>query len=179
MGPEAEPAGLTVREAGEDDVLAIATIHVRSWQAAYRGVLPDELLDGLSVSERADRWRQIVAGSDERWLTLVAERPDGDLSGFCSVTAPSPEAPPGELTAEVGALYVDPEHWRQGAGGSMLSIALGELRELGFQDVILWVLPENEAALAFYERFGFEVEEGVEKREERSGAMVIRLRLCL
>lgn len=61
----------------------------------------------------------------------------------------------------------------------MLAAALSELGEKGRRDVILWVLPENHAALAFYERFGFEVEEGVEKREERSGRPVIRLRASL
>jgi RimJ/RimL family protein N-acetyltransferase len=166
-----------VRQAQEDDVSAIADIHVRSWQAAYRGVLPDELLDSLSAPERERSWREILRGSDERWLTLVAERGRGDLLGFCSVAAPSRDAPPDEATAEVGALYVDPEHWRQGAGGAMLTVALQELKLLGFEAAILWVLPENHAALAFYERFGFEVEPGVEKREERSGGVVIRLRV--
>jgi RimJ/RimL family protein N-acetyltransferase len=172
-------SGAKVRVASEDDVPAIADIHVRSWQAAYRGVLPDELLDGLSVSERERSWRELLTGSDDRWLTLVAERAGGDLVGFCSVAAPSRDAPPGEATAEVGALYVDPDHWRQGAGAALLTVALQELQGLGFGDVILWVLPENHAAVAFYERFGFEVEEGVEKREERSGGIVIRLRVGL
>lgn len=164
---------MKVREAIEDDV---AAIHVRSWQAAYRGFLADELLDGLSASEREESWRELLRDRDGRWLTLVAEQAGDSLVGFCSVATPSREAEPGEATAEVGALYVDPEHWRQGAGGAMLAVALGELQEFGFREVILWVLPENRAALAFYERFGFEVEEGVEKREERSGGTVVRLR---
>lgn len=53
------------------------------------------------------------------------------------------------------------------------------LSERRFRNVILWVLPENRPALAFYERFGFEVEEGLEKQEERSGHRVIRLRIGL
>jgi hypothetical protein len=32
-----------------DDADAIAPVHVRSWQAAYRGFMPDEVLDGLDV----------------------------------------------------------------------------------------------------------------------------------
>lgn len=45
--------------------------------------------------------------------------------------------------------------------------------------MVLWVLPENRAALAFYTGFGFVVETGVEKHEERSGRLVIRLRAGL
>lgn len=77
------------------------------------------------------------------------------------------------------ALYIDPDHWRQGAGGALLTAALQELDRRRFRDVILWVLPENRAALAFYARFGFEVEDGVERLEERSGRPVIRLRASL
>lgn len=158
---------------------SIAEIHVRSWQAAYGGVLPDELLDGLSVSERKRSWTAILSESEDRWLTLVAERDGSGLAGFCSVATPSRDQGADGLTAEVGALYVDPDHWRQGAGGALLVAALEELDRRRFRDVILWVLPENHAALDFYDRFGFEVEEGVEKREERSGRSVIRLRASL
>ncbi len=169
---------MKVRQARDGDVLSIADIHVRSWQAAYRGILSDELLDGLSVSERETSWQALLSASDGLWLTLVAER-GGGLAGFCSVATPSRDADAGERTAEVAALYVDPSHWRQGAGGAMLKTAFERLSERRFRDLILWVLPENHAALAFYDRFGFEVEEGVEKREERSKRPVIRLRASL
>jgi GrpB-like predicted nucleotidyltransferase (UPF0157 family)/GNAT superfamily N-acetyltransferase len=170
---------MRVRNATAGDATHIAEIHVRSWQAAYRGILPRSLLDGLSASERAQSWHALLSGGGDRWLTLVAEDSGGALVGFCSVATPSSDEDADEATAEVGALYVDPERWREGAGGAMLSTALEELGEQGWRDVVLWVLPENRAALAFYDRFGFVVEEGVEKREERSGRPVIRLRAVL
>jgi hypothetical protein len=42
----------TVRPARPDDALPVAGVHVRSWQAAYRGLLPDDYLDGLRAEER-------------------------------------------------------------------------------------------------------------------------------
>lgn len=71
---------MKVRGASGDDAAAIAEIHVRSWQAAYRGVLPDELLDSLSVSERETSWRALLSGSEDRQVTLVAEHDGGDGS---------------------------------------------------------------------------------------------------
>jgi GrpB-like predicted nucleotidyltransferase (UPF0157 family)/ribosomal protein S18 acetylase RimI-like enzyme len=168
-----------VRNATAGDAPHIAEIHVRSWQAAYRGILPDSLLDGLSVPEREQSWNALLSDRDDRWLTLVAEDSGGALVGFCSVATPSRDEDAGEATAEVGALYVDPERWREGVGEVLLSTALEKLGEKGWRDVILWVLPENRAALAFYDRFGFLVEDGVEKREERSGRPVVRLRANL
>jgi ribosomal protein S18 acetylase RimI-like enzyme len=152
---------------------------VRSWRAAYRGILSDEILEGLSVSEREASWRALLGAANGLLLNLVADHDRDGLAGFCSVATPSPDADATERTAEIGALYVDPSHWHQGAGGALLETALGELSSRHYLDAILWVLPENQAALAFYDRFGFEIEEGVEKREERSRHRVIRLRASL
>lgn len=172
-------SGVTdVRRATREDVEAIAGIHVRSWQAAYRGILPDELLDSLSVSEQATSWRVLVGSGEEHRRTLVAES-GGELAGFCSVATRSRDADADDETAEIGALYVDPDNWRRGVGTALLTSALEELSQAGLHDVVLWVLPENRAALAFYAGFGFRIEEGVEKREERSGRPVIRLRAAV
>ncbi|MFL5900111.1 MAG: GNAT family N-acetyltransferase [Solirubrobacterales bacterium] len=165
-----------MRQATADDASSIAEIHVRSWQAAYRGILADDLLDSLSVAERGDSWRALLDDTEHHWLNLVAEDGSGELAGFCAVTTPSRDAKKDELLAEVGALYVDPDRWREGTGAAMLMAAFEELKERGWQEVVLWVLPENRRALAFYSRFGFTVEEGVKKCEERSGRPVIRLR---
>jgi ribosomal protein S18 acetylase RimI-like enzyme len=173
------PVGIVdVREARVSDAPAIAGIHVRAWQLAYRGVLSDQLLDGLSVAERASSWRELLSASDDRWLTLVAQSSRG-LVGFCSVAMRSQNERVIDEAAEVRAFYVDPSQWRQGVGSAMLARALNELIELGSREVVLWVLPENHSARAFYHRFGFKVEDGVERREERSGRPVIRLRTVL
>lgn len=168
-----------IRRAREDDAAGIAAIHIRSWQVAYRGILSGELLDGLSASERERSWRTILGETGNGWLTLVAEGKDEGIVGFCSVATPRGDADADALTAEVGALYVDPDRWRRGAGSALLTAAMENLGQGSIRDVVLWVLPENQAALALYERFGFEIEAGVEKREERSGRPVIRLRASL
>lgn len=169
---------MKVRNATGDDVPRIAEIHVRSWQAAYRGILPDPLLDSLSVSEREQSWHALLSDDGDRWLTLVAED-SGVLTGFCSVATPSRDEGVRDTTAEIGALYVDPDHWRERTGSALLMAGLKELGEKGWRDVVLWVLPENQPALTFYDRFGFVIEPGVEKREERSERPVIRLRVGL
>jgi ribosomal protein S18 acetylase RimI-like enzyme len=170
---------LTIRQATADDVPNIAEVHVRSWQAAYRGILADDLLDSLSVTESEGHWRALLSNTKHHWLNLVADDGNGGLAGFCAVTTPKRDAKEDNLLAEVGALYVDPNRWREGAGTAMLIAACEKLNERNWQEVVLWVLPENRRALAFYARYGFTIEEGVEKREERSGRSVIRLRASL
>jgi ribosomal protein S18 acetylase RimI-like enzyme len=167
---------LEIREATVGDAPQMAILHIRSWQQAYRGVLPDELLDGLSVGERESSWRTLIEDDQERWLTLVSEDTGSDLIGLCSMSLPSHDSDAAAKTAEIGALYVDPDHWRRGVGTALLNAALKHLGAHDWREVVLWVLPENRPALSFYESFGFAVDPGIEKLEERSGRPVIRLR---
>ena len=168
-------SAIAIRKARAADVAGIAEIHVASWRSAYRGILPDDLLDSLSISEREQSWQALMSGDGQSWLTLVAEY-EGAVTGFCSLSLPSRDADAGEGTAEIAALYVAPAFLRRGAGSAIIEAAFDELRGQDWRQATLWVLPENESALTFYAACGFEVEAGVEKREERSGRAVIRMR---
>jgi len=39
------------------DAERVAEIHVQAWQVAYRGILPDEILDAIKLEERVALWR--------------------------------------------------------------------------------------------------------------------------
>jgi hypothetical protein len=113
--------GARIREATRLDAGTIAEVHVASWRSGYRGILPDEILDSLSVEERERTWREILEGKRARaggrvaggGFTLVAEV-EGRIRGFCSVATPSPDPDLTSNVAEIGALYVAPKLWRQG-----------------------------------------------------------------
>ena len=51
-------AAPSIRLATMADVEALAVLHVRAWQSAYRGLLPDDLLDGISLEEWTKRRRR-------------------------------------------------------------------------------------------------------------------------
>jgi hypothetical protein len=55
---------LLVRRAALTDADAIGLVHVRSWQSAYRGTIPQDYLDGLDPARRAQAWRQIIGEAD-------------------------------------------------------------------------------------------------------------------
>lgn len=156
-----------------DDARAIARVHVRAWQVAYRGVVPDEVLDWLSVDERERRWRELLSGGG-RWTTLVA---GDDVAGFCTVVAPARDPDAGPRTGEIAAIYVSPERWRSGHGSALLAAALAELRRGGAREATLWVFATNAAAIAFYDRFGFSAD-GSERGDD-FGQTAIRMRAPL
>jgi GNAT superfamily N-acetyltransferase len=165
-----------IREARLEDAGAIAAIHVASWLAAYRGIVPDEVLDELSTAERKRRWRGWLGAPDGGWLTLVAEV-GGRIVGFCTLVAPSRDPDAALGTAEIAALYVMPEHWREGSGRALLSAALDEARGRGVTDVVLWVLAGNTEAQEFYSRLGWSAD-GAERFNDLCRAPEIRMRLC-
>jgi ribosomal protein S18 acetylase RimI-like enzyme len=142
-----EVKAITVRDATADDVAAIAQIHVDAWRAAYRGQIADAYLDSLNVAERAKMWSGAVARPAP--ARLVVTEP---LTGFCFY-GPSRDAEDG--VAEIFAVYVRPESWRQGAGRLLCSHALHAARERECSSITLWVLKTNQAAHRFYERIGY------------------------
>ena len=166
----------TVRPATTDDAHAIARVHVLSWQVAYRGLLPDAILNGLSVEQRRTIWHQLLANNDGIF-TLVAER-NAELVGFCSIATPSRDEDATEQTCEVTAIYVAPSAWRAGIGSALLTTALEEIRQDGWREVTLWVFAANAGARAFYDGFGF-VPDGAQTHHQPSGQTEIRLRAPL
>ena len=47
---------MLLRPAEPADALAVARVHVLSWQAAYRGLIDDAYLDSLRPADRAERY---------------------------------------------------------------------------------------------------------------------------
>lgn len=129
---------------------------VKSWQHNYRGgIVPDDALDALTVSEFSEHFRnqQARTGSD----TWLAER-EGQVCGFVQFGASrDPDAP--QDVAEVYAIFVDPETQGTGAGLLLMERALEALAG-SYPEATLWVLELNDQARRFYERGGWQLDGG-------------------
>jgi GNAT superfamily N-acetyltransferase len=140
--------------AGPGDEGGIAAVHVLSWQAAYRGQIPDDFLDSLSVEQRAQTWAEVIALSDPpKKVCLVAEV-DDEIVGFADLS-PSRDDRAAPSTGELTAIYVLAGHWGHGVGRALADRAIAELTAAGFSDATLWVLTTNTRARRFYEASGW------------------------
>jgi GNAT superfamily N-acetyltransferase len=158
---------LAIRSAQPDDAAGLALVHVRAWQAAYVGLMPQGYLDGLDVAGRAQAWlRHLREGSREFLLVATI---DEDIAGFVTYGA-ARDAESGGV-GELYALNVRPDRWSAGVGSALLSDAQDGLGGLGFDRAVLWVLPGNARARRFYERHGWAVE-NVERIAEIQGVTV-------
>jgi ribosomal protein S18 acetylase RimI-like enzyme len=161
---------VTVRPATTADAPAMGRLHVRAWQAAYRGHMPDAYLDGLSPTGRAAYWDEALRREGRRGVVLVAERAR-EVVGFAAA-GPSPDP---EGAGELYSINVDPGAWGTGAGRALLQAAQAELARLGFDEAVLWVLPANARARRFYEAAGW-VADGTERSAEVLGVAVPEMR---
>ncbi|GAA4705403.1 GNAT family N-acetyltransferase [Pseudonocardia yuanmonensis] len=157
-----------VRAAAPADAGAIARVVVDSWRRAYAGLLPDELLAGLSVEDRRRMWRAVLDAAAPGVAVLVAEDRAGPLVvGFVAARSDPDDPRHGQLMA----LYVAPGAWRRGIGTMLHDAALDHLARRGVERATLWVLDGNERADAFYRARGW-VPDGRRQVEEWLGGVL-------
>jgi ribosomal protein S18 acetylase RimI-like enzyme len=144
-----------IRDAVPADVPRLAEIHVVSWQAAYRGVLSDAFLDGLTPSSRLAWWKSRLARVPTRWAVLVT-LDGGTVTGFVSIGHCQDDDRRSSTAGEVYAMYVDPRYWGRGFGRDLLLGAEDRFRAEAYTDTSLWVLRDNQRARRFYELGGWQ-----------------------
>ena len=144
------------REAKPGDAAALGLLHVASWRETYAGLLPGELLDGLSAEARSAMWSAILDDPAKYGgaAVFVAES-EGAILGFGACGDQRDEALRERgFDGEIGAIYVLRSHQRSGVGSALMRLMAQNLVVRGRTAAILWVLRENVSARAFYERLG-------------------------
>jgi GNAT superfamily N-acetyltransferase len=158
-----------VREATVADAEGIARAHTASWQASYRGILPDQVLDLIDVGQRVSTRRQILR--DSSIYKLVAyETTRGDIVGLCDAGS---SRQPGPYTGELYAIYLEHHAKRFGLGQEMFDRTASWLRARGMGSLIIWVLENNLHARRFYEAMGGRT--GTRMRSRVGGFPVVEL----
>src|SRR5262245_52588629 len=166
------PTRFAVRPAMVSDARALAGIQVRSWQAAYPGIVPEAFLRSLSVDRREAAWQQILGETRSQTYVAIAEEA---VAGWISVGA-SRDADAAPATGELWGIYVDPGHWGCGAGRALWARGRSHLVAAGFIEAVLWVFKANRRAQGFYRALGF-APDGAEKPLDFDGTLVPEIRL--
>jgi GNAT superfamily N-acetyltransferase len=167
---------LSIRPAEPTDAEAVAAVHVHGWHWGYRGLIPDRILDGLDVSERANGWRTIMTAENRTTSVYLAEL-DGVAVGFVAC-GPAREPDGDERTGEVYAIYQEEDAAGTGVGQALFRRAVEDLWDRGFDRAMLWVLATNTRARRFYEREGWHTD-GATKTEDFQGFTLNEVRYVL
>jgi ribosomal protein S18 acetylase RimI-like enzyme len=144
-------AGVRIRPARHADAAAIALVQGRTWQSAYLGMLPHEILIGFGAAQGTGFWEKVLKRVNGADAVLIAEF-DRTAVGFIS-SGPIRERIPG-YSGEFYALYVLPEAQGCGIGTALIAHAARAMVRQRWVSAAVWVLEDNQLGRCFYERLG-------------------------
>lgn len=151
-----------IREAVFSECLAIAKVHVKSWQETYQEIIDQQYLDELSVENREKMWEYYL--THESAKVFVAEV-EGKIVGFSSTEFreyPSPNS------AYLASIYLLQEYQGLKLGKELFSEGINHLRKT-HSEVFIEVISDN-LTFEFYRKFGAQFVE--EKEIEISGKTI-------
>jgi len=140
-----------IREQAYEDIRPTVILQAETWQATYKGILPDDYLHDLRlnvdlVTERVES----RFGTKQNNKTLVIEE-QGQLVGF-SIYGPCRQAD-SEHVLEIYALYIAKSHQGQGLGRQVVGHILEKVRESSYSSLVIWALKDNPHR-HFYRKLG-------------------------
>ncbi|MHB1153737.1 MAG: GNAT family N-acetyltransferase [Eubacteriales bacterium] len=139
-----------VRLAVPADAPDMAEIHARSWEVAYKDIIPAEYIKKKNATRPA-LYKRII--TDENKTQYVIEA-DGKTVGIMCIAAPQ-DSDADDSFYELHGIYLHPDHYRQGIGTKAMEFACNIARSLGKTNMTVWVFAENTNAISFYKKCGF------------------------
>lgn len=140
-----------IRLATKADANQIAHVHIASWQAIYRGHIPDDILNNLSLTKREQEWQERLQAGVIAWVV----ESDNKIIGFASICPTRDTDNDPKKVAEISAIYLLPEFWRKELGQQLCQVVFDKVLDKGFKEITVWVLESNNQARRFYETVGF------------------------
>jgi L-amino acid N-acyltransferase YncA len=136
---------MPIRHATAADLPAIVAIY----NASIPGRMSTADLEPVTVAEREEWFRAFDPQSRPLWIFESERKPAGWL-GLRSFYG----RPAYHRTVE-SAVFVAPEHQREGVARKLLSHALEECPRLGISNVLAFVLAHNMPSVTLFEAHGF------------------------
>jgi len=135
-----------IRKALSEDVYDYTKCHISIWQSAYKGIVPDDYLDNMSleIEQRVEKYKSTLSnpGYCEYYCVMLSSK----MIGFIAMNP---------CTREIWAIYLSDEFWGNGYGQEMLDFSINKLKQIGQGEISLWVFENNGRARRFYEKNDF------------------------
>lgn len=142
----------TIRLATLADPADITRVQINSWQNAYRGLIPDPILNNLSSTDRIANWQRRIRDPDTTVLVLEFEK---RMVGFVSFGPVRDSDVSSRHAAEIYSIYLEPVMWGEGYGKLLYQAAENHLLKQRYKEIYLWLIQGNKRGMDFYDRRGF------------------------
>jgi ribosomal protein S18 acetylase RimI-like enzyme len=136
-----------IRVATRDDIPGLALVHVQSWLETYTGLVPQEILDSITLESRVAQWERTFDQPHGIFVALESDQ----VVGFASCGAAQDFL---QADGELYTLYLLNSHQHRGFGRALWNVVLefGQARK--WESMVVWVLESNIVAQGFYKHFG-------------------------
>jgi ribosomal protein S18 acetylase RimI-like enzyme len=140
-------ASITVREMTEEDIPALAALHVKTWADTYWLAR-----NPPAYKTREYQWREQFKANDGSWFCYLAENKIGKLVGFArGQTYDHADLP--DYSGELNKIYLLREYQRLGLGKKLLCSVAREFLNRGINNMLLFSEAKNPSGY-FYEALG-------------------------
>lgn len=154
---------VNIRKVKIGDEKVLAYIQTESWKAAFSKILSKEDLDKYTNIDKAEEMYSMLLNNNIGNGLILSVDGKPHCIAYWDVTRDE------EMTdyAELICIHSLQGNWGKGYGSIMMDHILKEIKEAGFNKVMLWVFDKNNRARKFYENHGFVI---TEKSKTFSGA---------
>ena len=156
-----------ILKAKQEDAIQIASLIKNGWNAAYKGIISDEFLRNMDEKKLVGNWLKSIENGENNYVYKM----NNEILGVIRFGKAERPVTPNE--GEGYVLYVKVEEKRKGIGTELLTFAKQELKQNGFNKMIIWCLKGNVQGANFYNKNeGIKVKErdykisGINVREE-------------
>ncbi|MCH5323655.1 MAG: GNAT family N-acetyltransferase [Eubacterium sp.] len=129
-----------------DNLLEISNIYESSWKYAYKDIIPQDYLDSIPTG----RWANSINKIGMNNLVVIENGLIIGTASFCKSRWEQYSN-----YGEIVSIYFLPAYMGKGYGKHLLRKCVEELNGLGYNNILLWVLEDNQKARRFYEKNGF------------------------
>lgn len=141
-----------IRKAKIEDSEIIASLIIRSWQTAYKGLINQEFLDNMNKNEMTKKWTNNILSQNKDDNIYVYEK-NNKILGIIRFGKVNNEEDKIH-NAEIYVLYVEPKLKRNGIGRKLFKHAENYFINNNNKELIIWCLKGNEPSIKFYKKMG-------------------------
>ena len=153
---------IIIRKAISSDLNGIIRVNVETWKTAYKGVVPDNYIQGFTVRSQDKNWQKQLEKMIENNIFFIAETNKSKIVGFAIGGLERSKHP--NYKGELMGIYILKEYQRQGIGKALTRKIVEDLIKMKVNNMLVWVL-ENNPYRAFYDILNGKV---VDKKEHET-----------
>ena len=140
----------SIRKAVINEAHDFALCKIRAWQSAYRGIIPDEYLNNMSVEKYAELYKKWMENPNAEYYFAMC---NDEIAGILVLSKCDNDDK--QNAGDITAIYLLEPYWNKGYGRIMMNYAINRLKSLLYEEITIWSLEKNARAHEFFEKFGF------------------------